>query len=101
MEVPSGWFSDTFGRKKTLVTASVFLCVAYILFLSADSFEQFAVAQIFLAAGIAFNSGTDTSFLLETTQTLGVEEEYATREAIAVRDGIILSFETSTVTFHN
>ena len=85
MEVPSGWFSDTFGRKKTLVTASVFLCVAYILFLSADSFEQFAVAQIFLAAGIAFNSGTDTSFLLETTQTLGVEEEYATREATATR----------------
>jgi MFS family permease len=85
MEVPSGWFSDTFGRKKTLVTASVFLCVAYILFLVADSFETFAIAQIFLAGGIAFNSGTDTSFLLETTQSLDEEDTYATHEARAIK----------------
>ena len=65
IEVPSGWFSDQFGRRKTLITASVFLCLAYTLFLFANSFEAFAVAQIFLAGGIAFNSGTDTSFLLE------------------------------------
>ena len=85
IEVPSGWFSDTFGRKKTLVTASVFLCIAYILFLVAGSFEMFAVAQIFLAGGIAFNSGTDTSFLLETTQSLDEEETYATHEARATK----------------
>lgn len=85
MEVPSGWFSDTFGRKKTLVCASAFLCIAYVVFLIANSFEVFAVAQIFLAAGIAFNSGTDTSFLLETTQALDSEEEYAPREAGAMR----------------
>ena len=85
MEVPSGWFSDTFGRKKTLVTASCFLCVAYVLFLFANTFEQFAIAQIFLAGGIAFNSGTDTSFLLETTQALSDEDSYATCEAKAMR----------------
>jgi predicted MFS family arabinose efflux permease len=85
LEVPSGWFSDTFGRKKTLVTASVFLCVSYILFLLANSFEMFAIAQIFLAGGIAFNSGTDTSLLLETTQTLGQEDTYATQEAKATK----------------
>ncbi len=85
LEVPSGWFSDVFGRKKTLVSASVFLCVAYVLFLSANSFEQFAIAQIFLAAGIAFNSGTDTSFLLETTQSMNEEDEYPKREAVAMR----------------
>ena len=38
-----------------------------------------------LAAGIAFNSGTDTSFLLETTQALGVQDEYGAREANATR----------------
>ncbi len=85
IEVPSGWFSDTFGRKRTLVTASCFLCVAYTLFIFANSFEQFMVAQIFLAAGIAFNSGTDTSFLLETTQALDEEEHYAPCEAKAMK----------------
>jgi MFS family permease len=85
IEVPSGWFSDTFGRKKTLVTASCFLCTAYVLFLFANSFEQFAIAQMFLAGGIAFNSGTDTSFLLESTQSLGKEEVYAPCEARAMK----------------
>ena len=85
LEVPSGWFSDTFGRKKTLVTASLFLCVAYILFLVANSFETFAIAQVLLAGGIAFNSGTDTSFLLETTQSLQEEELYAKYEAKATK----------------
>ncbi len=85
IEVPSGWFSDTFGRKRTLVAASCFLCIAYALFIFANSFEQFMVAQIFLAAGIAFNSGTDTSFLLETTQALDQEETYAPREAKAMK----------------
>ncbi len=85
MEVPSGWFSDTFGRKRTLVAASCFLCISYALFIFANSFEQFMVAQIFLAAGIAFNSGTDTSFLLETTQALNQEESYAPCEAKAMK----------------
>ncbi len=85
IEVPSGWFSDQFGRRKTLITASIFLCVAYTLFLFANSFEGFAVAQVFLAGGIAFNSGTDTSFLLETTQELEEPETYPELEAKAMK----------------
>ncbi|MDP6541277.1 MAG: MFS transporter [Phycisphaerales bacterium] len=85
LEVPSGWFSDRFGRRRTLITASVFLCLAYGLFLSANSFEAFAVAQVFLAGGIAFNSGTDTSFLLETTQSLNEPETYPELEAKAMK----------------
>ena len=85
MEVPSGWFSDMFGRKRTLIAASLILCAAYILFLQANSFNMFAIAQMLLAAGIAFNSGTDTSFLLETTQALGIQDEYGAREANAIR----------------
>ncbi|MBC8310313.1 MAG: MFS transporter [Phycisphaerales bacterium] len=85
VEVPSGWFSDTFGRKKTLVTASIFLCIAYAIFIFANSFEQFVVAQVFLAAGIAFNSGSDTSLLLETTQALDNEEAYGPCEAKAMK----------------
>ena len=43
IEVPSGWFSDTFGRKITLITASIFLCIAYASFIFANTFEQFMV----------------------------------------------------------
>jgi MFS family permease len=85
IEVPSGWFSDAFGRKKTLVTASIFLCIAYGLFIFADTFSHFVIAQMFLAAGIAFNSGSDTSLLLETTQALENEEAYGPCEAKAMK----------------
>ena len=85
MEVPSGWFSDRFGRQKTLVTASLFLTASYILFVSASSFATFGFAQFLLAAGIAFNSGTDTSFLFESCEASGKQEEYAKREAQATR----------------
>ncbi|HIN09378.1 MAG TPA: hypothetical protein EYM64_02245, partial [Phycisphaerales bacterium] len=89
MEVPSGWFSDIFGRRRTLIAASSFLCASYVLFLLANSFNVFVVAQILLAAGIAFNSGTDTSFLLESTQALEIEDEYASREARAIQFGFL------------
>ena len=88
-EVPSGWFSDTFGRRGTLIAACSFLCASYVVFLFANSFGTFALAQILLAGGIAFNSGTDTSFLFESTKVAGVEEEYANREAVATKFGFL------------
>ena len=63
----------------------MFLCGSYVVFLVAESFNVFVLAQVLLAAGIAFNSGTDTSFLLETTQQLDVQDEYPQREASAMR----------------
>ena len=89
LEVPSGWFSDMFGRRRTLIVASTFLCASYGLFLVAHTFSVFVIAQILLAAGIAFNSGTDTSFLLETTQALDIDDEYGSREANATRWGFL------------
>ena len=65
------------------------LCIAYTLFLFANSFEAFAIAQIFLAGGIAFNSGTDTSFLLESTQALNEPDTYPQLEAKAVKYGFL------------
>lgn len=87
MEVPSGWFSDTFGRKRTLLTASIALAISYLLFIFAQNFYTFAIAQAFLATGIAFNSGTDTSFLLESSRAANKEQEYPAREAQATKFG--------------
>jgi hypothetical protein len=59
------------------------------MFLFANSFEAFVIAQIFLAGGIAFNSGTDTSFLLESTQALNEPDTYPQLEAKAVKYGFL------------
>lgn len=81
LEVPSGYFSDRIGRRPTLVIAATALTLAYVTFSVSTSFAGFAVAQILLATGLAFNSGTDTSFHLANLQALGKTHEYGEREA--------------------
>ena len=91
LEVPSGYFSDRIGRKLTLLLACGFLVGAYALFAIGSSFGVFAVAQVLLAAGLAFNSGTDTSLHYDALASLGREGEYDAREAIAARNALLAS----------
>jgi MFS family permease len=81
LEVPSGYFSDFFGRKKTLFISAFSLCVSYLLFFIGGSFSVFAMAQFFLAIGWAFASGSDTSLHYSLLSALNKESEYGHREA--------------------
>lgn len=85
LEVPSGYFSDAVGRRVTLLASSAALVVAYGLFFFGSSFAFFAAAQLCLAVGLAFNSGTDTSFHYDSLAALGREREFAAREARVAR----------------
>lgn len=84
-EVPSGYLSDRFGRRRTLVISSLCLSFAYLLFLLGSQFSVFALAQIFLAGGFAAASGTDTALHFESLKKLGKESEYADREARSMK----------------
>lgn len=82
LEVPSGFFSDYAGRKITLILSSIFFLISYSIFgFASPGFESFVAAQLFLAGGISFMSGTNTSFYYESLQELGLESEYPQREA--------------------
>jgi MFS family permease len=90
LEVPSGYFSDTVGRRATLMISAGALVTSYLLFflgagIEGGTFEVFAVAQICLAAGLSFRSGTDTALHFDTLSALGRPDEYAAREANAHR----------------
>ena len=87
LEVPSGYFSDRVGRRTTLLLSSMALVTSYLCFIFGDDFAWFAVAQFFLAAGISFQSGTDTALLYDSLKALGREAEYAQREASAEQVG--------------
>lgn len=91
LEVPSGYFSDRFGRRLTLLIANTALLVAYMIFFFGDGFATFVVAQMFLATGLAFNSGTDTSLHYDSLATLGREDEFDTREAVVARNAMLAS----------
>ncbi|WP_308985737.1 MFS transporter [Thalassobacterium sedimentorum] len=89
LEVPSGYFSDRFGRRPTLLIACGALLVAYTLFYFGTSFGYFTVAQVFLAGGLAFNSGTDTSLHYDSLVEVGLEHTYGAREAKVMQKSIL------------
>lgn len=91
LEVPSGYFSDRYGRRLTLLIASSALVVAYAIFFAGAGFAAFAVAQVFLAAGLAFNSGTDTSLHFDSLAAVGREREFDEREAAVSRNTMLAS----------
>ena len=91
LEVPSGYFSDVVGRKVTLLISCAALIGAYVLFVIDSSFAVFVAAQVLLAMGISFNSGTDTSFHYDSLASLNREDEYASREAVVARNGLLSS----------
>lgn len=76
MEVPSGWISDVWKRKHTLSAGSLFCVTAWTVWLFADSFSMLVVAEMLLAFGISFISGTNTSLLYDSLLAVRVPRLY-------------------------
>lgn len=96
LEVPSGYFSDSVGRRPTLLISAAAFVLAYLLFIlvglvGGPAFFLLALGEILLAAGFAFKSGTDTSFHYDSLAALKLEAEYGEREALVERNGLIVS----------
>ena len=89
LEVPSGYCSDRYGRRPTLIMASLMTLLACITYISADSFAVLMLAQLLLAAGIAFQSGSDSALLYDSLLALNREGEYAVRETVAQKWGML------------
>lgn len=83
LEVPSGYFSDRVGRRPTLLIASAGMLLASLGFLLADSWWPLVGCQALLAAGIAFQSGSDSALLHDSLAALDRRDEYAAAEARA------------------
>ena len=90
LEVPSGYFSDRIGRRRTLLISAAALISSYCCFIVGAGFWWFAAGQFLLAMGIAMQSGTDTAFHYDSLKALGREAEYASLEAKAEQWGLVM-----------
>ena len=76
LEVPSGYFSDRFGRRFTLILSAVTGLLGCGLLASGfGGFGRLVVGQALLGAHSAFVSGTDSALLYESLAAEGRQDE--------------------------
>ena len=85
LEVPSGYLSDRYGRRLTLIFSALAGLAGAVLLWLGNGFGAFALGQALLGAHAAFASGTDTSLYYESLAAEGREEEVEAGEVIAWR----------------
>lgn len=77
LEIPSGYFGDNFGHKKTLILSKLFMILSTISFVFANGFWLFVSGSVLMAVSLAFSSGTSEVFLHETLVKLKREKQYS------------------------
>ncbi len=76
LEIPSGYISDIFGHKRTLIMSKIFMLLSTTLFAFANSLNNFIFGSIFLSLGFAFSSGTNSAFMHESLIAINREKEF-------------------------
>ncbi len=76
LEIPSGYFADLFGRKRSLIIGSFFCLGGAVLYCFAQDFLGFLAAEIFFGFAMAFISGADSALTYDTLHELEQSHEY-------------------------
>lgn len=76
LEIPSGYFGDVWGRKKTLIVGTLLTTVGYSIYSGSFIFWQFMIAEFILGVGQSFISGSDSAMLYDSLKSNKKESEY-------------------------
>ncbi|MEE8399426.1 MAG: MFS transporter [Desulfobacterales bacterium] len=76
LEIPSGYFADIQGRKKTLVLAGSTLFVAMSVYCMGHGFFHFFIAEMIFAVSVSLTSGTTAALIYDTLENLKREDAY-------------------------
>lgn len=76
LEVPTGWFADRLGSRRSLILGSVLQVAGMICCWLADGVPGLVGACLLVALADAFRSGADQSLLYRTCIALGREPEF-------------------------
>jgi len=64
-EIPTGFFADAFGRRKSMVLAFTAYIISFFIFYAFSDFYLLAVAMVLFGLGESFRSGTHKALILE------------------------------------
>ncbi len=81
LEVPTGYISDRYGRKASIIVGTIILVMWYLFYrIVGDGFWTFALAEIILALGWTCISWSDSALLYDTLKSVGKEKAAKKRE---------------------
>ncbi len=81
LEVPTGWFADKFGNRRSLILGSLVQVAGMICCWLADGIPGLVLACMLVSIGDAFRSGADQALLYRTCVALDREGEFQRIEA--------------------
>jgi len=81
LEIPSGWFADRFGNRRSLILGSLIQVAGMICCWLAHGIPGLVSACLLVAVGDAFRSGADQSLLYRTCAALNRAGEFQKLEA--------------------
>lgn len=76
VEIPSGYWSDLFGRKSAIVLGTILAFLGYGMYSIGFDFWTFLVGEILLGIGVGFVSGADSALLYDSLAPEEAKSEY-------------------------
>lgn len=76
IEIPSGYFSDSLGRKNAIIIGTILGFTGFFLYSVGYGFWWFLAAEIILGIGQSFISGTDSALLYDSLLSANRQKDY-------------------------
>ena len=76
LEIPSGFFADSYGRRNSILISTLFSFIGYIILSTYTGFNQYLLAEILLGIGASLISGADSAIIYDTLIELKDEDSY-------------------------
>jgi MFS family permease len=86
-EIPSGYFADVWGRKKTLIIGTLLTTLGFSIYGFSYGFWQFLIAELVLGIGQSFISGADSAMLYDSLKSNKNEKQYVKFEGRVISVG--------------
>lgn len=83
-EVPSGFFADILGRKKSIILGFGFGAIFLGIYAGVENFWHCLLIEMALGIGMSFKSGSDSALLFDTLKELGETSDYKKMEGSVV-----------------
>ena len=76
LEIPSGYFADVIGRRKTLILGTLLGAAGFVIYSFSYALLGFLLAELVLGFGTSFVSGADSALLYDSLLDNQKEKEY-------------------------